>query len=311
MLRKDIFFEKEEEDEEWLKKVDLVSEDKKGIIVPNSGYQYKYNGKEWQDELGLNLYDFHARMYDPTIGRTINQDPHAENYYHLSAYSFLNNNPLLYIDPDGRDFIIWYKIITKNKSGKIIKRRDAHFRYNGSNASEAPNSKFVRDVIKSHKYNVKNGGGDNTDYLVNNPDIDVHIMKNTPGLGHRATTDFGFKYIILWDSETGLQTAEGHVLSPATGLEHESDHIKSRYDNLAEHIERNKTEDEKYWNKEEKRVIQGSETKTSKANGEIPKKQKYSRFCYPCGGGRVRVEDPTSNKPIIPKMPEKHKLNTD
>src|SRR5690554_6879347 len=57
-------------------------------------YQYKYNGKEFQDELNLNLYDFSARLYDPAIGRTPIQDPLAEMFYSQSSYSFLNNNPL-------------------------------------------------------------------------------------------------------------------------------------------------------------------------------------------------------------------------
>jgi RHS repeat-associated protein len=50
-------------------------------------------------------YVYGARFYDPQIGRTTTCDPHAENYNSDSPYSFLGNNPLLNIDPDGMD---WY-----------------------------------------------------------------------------------------------------------------------------------------------------------------------------------------------------------
>jgi len=57
--------------------------------------------KEWQDELGLNVYDFHARLFDPATGRTMVQDPKSELFYSISPYSFLNNSPLTTLDPDG------------------------------------------------------------------------------------------------------------------------------------------------------------------------------------------------------------------
>lgn len=69
-------------------------------------YKYKYNGKEYQDELGLNVYDYHFRMYDPAIGRMLQIDPHASDYGKMSPYSYAFNNPVLVIDPDGRDGVV-------------------------------------------------------------------------------------------------------------------------------------------------------------------------------------------------------------
>jgi RHS repeat-associated protein len=64
-------------------------------------YKYKYNGKEWQDELGLNFYDFGFRNYDPAIGRWMNIDPLSERRYELTTYNYVQNSPMFRFDPNG------------------------------------------------------------------------------------------------------------------------------------------------------------------------------------------------------------------
>ena len=71
--------------------------------LPN---KYLYQGKELINDFGLGVYDSEWRTYDPAIARTWQLDPHADGYADLSPYSWVGNNPISNIDPDGRD---WYR----------------------------------------------------------------------------------------------------------------------------------------------------------------------------------------------------------
>ncbi len=64
--------------------------------------KYKYNGKELQDDFDLDWYDYGERFNDPAIARFITIDPLSEKYPDISPYTYVGNNPVNAIDPDGR-----------------------------------------------------------------------------------------------------------------------------------------------------------------------------------------------------------------
>ncbi len=85
-----------------------------GLSYDNgSGNRDLFNSKELQQE--LNVYDYGARMYDPTVGRWSTIDPLAEKYSNISPYVYVANNPINAIDPSGKEIIF----IIRNSNGSV------------------------------------------------------------------------------------------------------------------------------------------------------------------------------------------------
>jgi len=177
---------------------------------------------------------FAGRYYDAATGRFLQIDPLAKKYPSLSPYNYVANIPLKYIDPDGK---------------KIIYAQGA-------------SQSFKNNFAASIKHLNKHGQGGLFASLQKSKT--VYVMREGASTFYNAKTN-----TITWNPTMGIYTNEGHALSPTTVLNHEADHANQDDKNPAQMKNDKKTKDSQYGNKEEKRVITGSEQKTAKALGEI------------------------------------------
>lgn len=90
-----------------------------GGFVSGIENKYQYNGKAKLDDLGVNWYDYGARMYDPELGRWHGSDPLGETMQSHSLYNYAFNNPVRFIDPDGRAPVDDYVF---NENGDFVRR---------------------------------------------------------------------------------------------------------------------------------------------------------------------------------------------
>ncbi len=204
-----------------------------------------------------------------------------EKCYSVSPYVYCLNNPVKYVDPNGKDIWIYYK----DENGG-----NQRFIFNGSNFKEAPKDHFVKDVLTSYTYNIVNGGGDNLREAARNEDLTIKLIQseNSQFVSKKDGSNH-----VEWNTRWGLQTSDGHTMSPATILEHEMTHAVGYNKDSKAFKERKNTTDSQYGNKEESVVITGSESKTAQANGEFP--LEYIRPAH-TDGTWIRTASPISNK---------------
>ncbi|MES2655512.1 MAG: RHS repeat-associated core domain-containing protein [Bacteroidota bacterium] len=92
----------------------------RSYAAPNTKYRFGFNGKEKDNETYSDggEYEFGGRIYNSRLGVWLSLDPEMMSFPHESHYSFCSDNPIIYLDPDGKKKIITH-IFINEKGDKV------------------------------------------------------------------------------------------------------------------------------------------------------------------------------------------------
>ena len=135
-----------------------------GAVAPAAGTPaevptFGFTGQRFEE--GLGLYDYGARWYDPELGRFLQPDPmvpEPDDPQSLNRYSYVRNNPLNRIDPNGSQDALWEaRSFIESRIPAPVKRTAEAFLERGAPGAAG---QITREVLNAHSGTYAGGGPD-------------------------------------------------------------------------------------------------------------------------------------------------------
>lgn len=163
-----------------------------GSLLPgrnysSSSYRFGYAGAEKDDEVhgstGTSL-DFGARLYDPRVGKWLSLDPLAMKYPYLSPYAYTADNPILFVDFDGKDFFVKSKADQKRFMAVVRKtfgdENGRLFTFDKNGQLQPIDIDHMTNLTCDQRYVVEQFNAK----LVEDGDVTVNLKYTSTGISH-------------------------------------------------------------------------------------------------------------------------------
>jgi len=182
----------------------------------SAGYRYGFNGQENENDIsgqsgGHVIFEY--RIHDARLGRWLSRDPHEYKYPYTSSYCAFLNNPLFFIDPDGRDIVpttefkasrygvVFDKMVTNNNIQFMV--LVTHFNQKSETLNleyaviaKTSSSKFINGNSQTYgEGRVSNGNNIHVTTAAFNPKVITDNFSSIPNSGHAYLYRINVKFI--------------------------------------------------------------------------------------------------------------------
>ncbi|MDX9697477.1 MAG: RHS repeat-associated core domain-containing protein [Bacteroidales bacterium] len=172
---------------------------------------YTFSGKEKDVETGYGY--FGARYYDSGLSIWLSVDPMSDKYPSMSPYNYCANNPVILVDPDGREVFLLGELASVAYNQLVNRAQNLNFSFDEKTGKISANVKEGAKLSKTEKHLLK---------AINDKNSKVNIQTVKAGQGEttfeidgRIRSNGGsFMGTVLIESGENVKASSTNMVDP-------------------------------------------------------------------------------------------------